>query len=606
LRISWLSFLVGVQAVATFGQSPAVPQFEAEGVLSYFNGNHVAPLAPGVLMLIRGNGLGPKEYCPFVPLGLGEREEPSPLLPNPNMDNRLIYPTTLCGVRVTVGATQAGLMAVQDQQIIFKVPRAMPIEGTAELRVTYLGESKAVRLPLGVAALSLDGVARVGMPVWIKVSLYDRALAYPFDPIPANFRCTEIAVRIDGKLLPRIPGTASQQIDTGSGSSLGPCGGWAYPGVIPEHRNRIPLHLQYRFDTPGSYEIKFQLDEGRHGTISSPWTPIEIQPGTPQDRAKWLAELSSHWPSDPIELVTDYLPSIMGIPDDQSLELLIQSLYHPDYWVRQFVIGGLRYWPDTQSSAAVAAAVRSRGATDAALRFLESKSRLTAADHESTAERAIANLRSNTPVLLRGAVTVLRSVVYDPKWQVEAGLRNRAGMALIEAADHVVASADRQTLYDFAGTLGGVNDERAREILLSFLDRRIALPSTISALSSKRVPEDLAALAHLAFVPMAGKDQELEIDILPQQLHSYYGDSALPYLETMVRSSVNSRVRMQCARLLIRLGRPSGFDFTAKAIEQDRSDHLGMRGYLQEQFAELRTADGATILAFAKARSNSK
>lgn len=294
----------------------------------------------------------------------------------------------------------------------------------------------------------------------------------------------------------------------------------------------------------------------------------------------------------------------MGMPDDQSLQLLIQSLYHPDNWVRQYAMGGLIYWPDNQSSAAVAAAVRSRGATDAALRFLEVKSRLTAADLEGIAERAISDIRSNTLLILRGAVTVLRGVVYDPKWQVKAGLRNRAGNALIEAADHVVASADMQTLYDFAGTLGGVKDDRARAILLSFLDRRIALPSTISALSSKRVPEDLATLAHLAFVPLAGKDQEFGIDILPEQLHSDYGDPALPYLETMLQSSVNSRVRMQCARLLIRLGRPSGFDFAAKAIEQDRSDRLGMRVYLQEQFRELRTADDATILVFAKARSN--
>lgn len=233
LQISWLLLVVGLQTVASLGQSPPGPRFEADGVLSYSNGNHVAPLAPGVLMLIRGSGLGPQECCPSVSLGSGQREEPSPLLPNPDMANLVIYPTELCRVQVTVGRTKAGLMSVQDQQIIFKVPREMPIEGTAELRVTYLGESKAVTLPLGGAALSLDGVARVGMPVWVKVSLYDRVLSYPFDSIPANFRCNKIEVRKNGKLLPRVPTAASQQVTSGSGSSLGECGEAGYPGEAP-------------------------------------------------------------------------------------------------------------------------------------------------------------------------------------------------------------------------------------------------------------------------------------------------------------------------------------------------------------------------------------
>jgi hypothetical protein len=95
LRTFWLSVLLCICPVGAFGQGTDGPQFDADGVLSDLNGNHVAPLAPGVPMLIRGNSLGPRDYCLPSGLDLQRRQAPSPLLPNANMDNGIVYPTWL-------------------------------------------------------------------------------------------------------------------------------------------------------------------------------------------------------------------------------------------------------------------------------------------------------------------------------------------------------------------------------------------------------------------------------------------------------------------------------------------------------------------------------
>ena len=600
----WLSLTLLAFAAVASGETVTGPQFAASGVLTEANGNRVAPLAPGIAMRIRGSGLGPRNACLPGELVSPQRVPPSPFLPNPIGAVDLDYPTTLCGVQVAVGGTPAGLYEVSDREITFIVPRDSAIEGTTELRVTYLGESKAVTLPLGLAVLSIEGVARVGMPVWVHVSLYDRTLQYPFYPKPADFRCNDIEVRKNGKPLPRIATAASQQIGGGMSSGFGPCGTSSYPGATGHKADRIPLHLQYKFDTPGTYEIQFQLDEGWRGKITSAWTPIEIQPATSQDRDAWIADLSSRWPSDPAELVTDALPSVMGVPDAKSLELVMDALYHPDGWVRQYAMGGLTYWPDSQSLPAVMAAVRGRGVDDFALRFLESKTKLTIEDRRGIIESSITDIESSDPVLLRGAVGALRDCVYVPAWQIDAVLRKRVELALIEAAEHVAAAADPQTRYDYAGSLGlienagaltGVKDSRTRDILWSFIDRRIALGSAISALSSRRVPADLPRLAQLAIASPVGREQELEIGTVAEDLYRNYRNSALPYLETMVRKSTNPRVRMEGARILIRLGNPAGFAFVVDSIEQDQTDPAGMRGYLRQQFPELRMANDAAV-----------
>jgi hypothetical protein len=201
--------------------------------------------------------------------------------------------------------------------------------------------------------IALERPAAVGMPVWLKVPLDGVYFYYPFGfVVPADFGCKKVEVRRDGQILPTIANLEEQRRATGVGGYMGNgCSGKGNPPA------RLPLHLLYRFDQPGVYEVRYnaRVTLNRQTGQREPqalawtdWTPIEIQPGSPEARARWLTEMSAHAPTTEKELLSDFLPSIAGIPDRQSLELLKTYLHHPVQDVRQYAAAALTYWPTAE------------------------------------------------------------------------------------------------------------------------------------------------------------------------------------------------------------------------------------------------------------------
>jgi hypothetical protein len=585
--------------------APDAPVFASNRVLPS-GGDRPIPLAPGLLVSIYGDHLGPVAGCEGH-ADTQRRETPSPLRPRQMPAETLIYPKELCETQVLVGGAPAGLLYVQERQINFKVPQETPVEGTADIQVIYRGQSsRPVTLPLGLdsPALSLDGPAKVGMPVWLKVSMFgwDGAVRYPFDIHPAGFKCHDVEVRRDGRLLPRIATLASQAIN-GIAMSGSPCGSLALPAES-RHNGRIPLHLQYRFDQPGTYEVRYtarnDFSADAPPTVQSPWTPIDILPGTPAGRAQWLKEFSARAPTGTAELLTDFLPGILGIPDKQSLELLCPYLYHPDSLVRQYAMYGLTYWPGQEADSLVREAVRSRGPSDVSVQFLVRRPELAASNGDSIVESAIPYLGSDSPVLLRGAVTAIYQVA------LRGAIRARAEAALIQAADRVVSTADAQTMNDYAAALGMAKDERASAVLWDFVSRHVARGQAVTALTWRHSPADLPKLAQLTLVPANGHNLDAELCSLPYALHRNYGELAIPYLETMIEHSEFTWVRTDCARELVLAGRPAGFAFLVDAIEKNRMYRREMVDFVRGQFPELRQADDGAVLNFVKARAAAK
>src|SRR5579863_576527 len=399
----------GIAQVETILRHP--PSFEP-GRVQLANSDRAVPLAPGLLISIYGSYLGPLGSC-IGSADTPHRETASPLLQNQAFVNTLIYPKELCDTRVLVAGVPAGLLYVQDRQINFKVPLETPLQGTAEVLVIRQGmSSKPVTLPLGLdpIALSLDGPAAVGLPVWLKVRLpYEQegSLQYPFGIQPANFVCNVVEVRRDGRLLPRFANLKSQAL-RGIAMSGPICGQIGQPSR-PQYSGRIPIHLQYRFDHPGVYEVRYTrrthfIHPSAPPDQVSAWTRIEILPGGPRQRARWLAEKSGQAPTDANELLSDFLPSILGIPDEQSLSILREYLYHPDRLVREYAMYGLTYWPQEKAAESVWELMRVRGPTDEALRFLGSSREFAAAHADEIVGAAIPFLQSDAAVLLRGAV----------------------------------------------------------------------------------------------------------------------------------------------------------------------------------------------------------
>jgi hypothetical protein len=291
------------------------------------------------------------------------------------------------------------------------------------------------------------------MPVWLKIPASNRAETfYPFWlGLPASFGCKQVEVRRNGQMLPEIANLAEQEERSGITAVFGnPCG-----SVLRElttdparatHPARLPLHLQYRFDQPGVYEVRYTATTEQDSFPPGPevwtaWTAIEIQPGSPESRAKWLADMGAHAPTDKVEALTDFLPSILGIPDPESLRLLAPYLYHPDELVRRYAGCALTYWPAAQAEASVKEWLRTKGPSDALIHFLERGPLDSLPDFDSILEIVLPYLRSDSPVLVTGALEALLHLTGAASI-ARPELRRRAESELMDAQDHIRAIGD--------------------------------------------------------------------------------------------------------------------------------------------------------------------
>ena len=457
------------------------------------------------------------------------------------------------------------------------------------------------------ATVALEAPARVGLPVWLKVSSHDE-IRYPFYTVPDWHVCHDVEVRKDGQPFPRfkpLP-TALPQMVVFAGP---PCGILYLPGKVG-HPGSIPLHVMYRFDHPGVYEVRYvermPWGEPNAPNLMSPWTRIEIQAGTPEERAQWLAEISSHAPSDATGLLTGYLPDILGVPDDRSLQLLTPYLNYPDAMVRQYVSYALSYWPGEQASKAVLAGIRAQGPSEDSARLLSfSKEMITVAEAEAAVQVALPYLKSDSAISLKGAIDMVGWIALAENSQISGALKKRAADALIDAEGQVVGLGNREIANTYVAVLGSMKDDRAGKILWSFVERDIAHEQAIIALAWLHSPADLPKLALKAFPPspLPGDSGPTS---LPGALRYSYGDAALPYIEEMLQRSPYVFVRTASARELVNAGRPSGFAFIVDAIQQNRSYRGEMIQFLRDRFSEIRQGDDAAALHLAQSKANAQ
>lgn len=569
-----------------------VPAFRADRVLPS-NGDRPAQLVPGMLVSIYGTDLGPSRSC-LGQADKNKRETPSPLWPNQSLVETLIYPQELCGVQVMLGEIPTGLLYVQEGQINFKVPQESPMEGTAPLRVVYQGRSSAaveMRLGLELARLSLEQPAHVGGPVWVHIQAppFPRHgdVQYPVGVDPADFGCHEMEVRRNGTLLSRIPMGAAMRHHVGL-----MCGSIGVPGHEIGHKNRLPLHLQYRFDHPGVYEVRYTLRRGLPGirgsepVFQSAWTAIEIQPAQPG--------APGAPPQDPALALSVYLPGILGFPDAAHLALVTGYLYHPNETVRQYASLGLAYWPDEEVNRRLTDLLHTRGPSDV---VAERTFRTPGA-----VDFILPHLRSDNPVLVRGAITGVTRLLFAEPPLLSAEARARAEGALISAAGNVLRAGDPQTGNNYASALGGVHDPRARKLLWDFVNRNVLTEQSLIAITWFKIAADLPRIAALLEAPAKGDEMQRTYASLPYAIRRAYGDAALPVLESAIQKSGYVWVRTNCARELVQAGRKSGFAFIAQSIEQNRFYWREMVEFVKERFPALRGADDSKVLAFLKER----
>src|ERR1700733_3754511 len=123
-------------AAIAFAQTEPAPDFQPDHVMFI---DHPVPLAPGLVLSIFGNNLGPSRGCAS------------------QHDAKGSYPVELCDTQVFVGEIASELLWVQTGQINFRVPPETPVEGTADLLVVYQGRcSKAVPMALRIESPTLS------------------------------------------------------------------------------------------------------------------------------------------------------------------------------------------------------------------------------------------------------------------------------------------------------------------------------------------------------------------------------------------------------------------------------------------------------------------
>ncbi|MGD0499669.1 MAG: hypothetical protein ABSC23_14675 [Bryobacteraceae bacterium] len=567
------------------------PEFTAAGVVRGANPTKI--LVPGVGMSIYGQHLGPSGSGCSGSADPQRRETPNPRRLDQRFVDTSIYPTELCGTQVFIGDQAAGLLYVSEKQINFKIPQDAPENGSADIRVVRMGQAS---LPVTMEAgfekttVSLEQPAYTGMPVWLKADLPldEGTIRYPYVLGPAGFGCNEVEVRREGKLLAPQPG--SDWMRYGGGFSGNACG--SYSAVIPSRRvGRLPLHLLYRFDASGTYEVRLSVwdapvgfGQRRELRARSEWTPIEVLPSKPNQRLEWLGALRARAPAEAAELLTDTLPSLLGVPDDASFEILAGYLYYPDASVQRYAMNGLSYWPEDAASEKLLRLFHAKGPSDSLIGFLTRQPGFRAAHSGEIVEASLPFLAVDSPVLLGGAVDALRLASPD-----NPAIRD----AVLRSAEHVVSRADSQTGSDLAQMIAATKDDHAHAVLRTLLEE--GYNQVAYALLSFRDPADLPGLCALLADPGGAS--------LPEELYRSYGDAAVPYFERALSGAPGRFTAEHIARQLMAIGDPAGFQFAARSIEQKGVSRFDMIQTLKSQFPELSTANDDAIAAFARKRA---
>jgi len=488
------------------------PTFTASSVVP-INAAPSAPLRPYMLVSIYGHHLGPDSGC-----------TPS--------RGTFPEPVQLCGVSVTVGGKKAGLLYVREEQINLTVPGTAPAEGMIDLVVTYNGLSSPpvpIRFAPLAASIKLTRPAYVDMPIWIEVDLPEpqgRSLRYPITIWPADFGGHQFEVRRNGADFPPIALANSFPKSFNGPGGLGMIGGGSLLGLPyePKNRSRLPLHLIYRFDRPGRYEVRYTGYEGRGaGSLvlaRSGWLQFVVQDLPPSKRAAWLAEMRRTAPSDPVELLSDFLPSILAVPDGSVLSMLEDYLYSPSDLVRKYTLYALYAFDDDLVVNEIPALIEKRGPTDELAYLLSWRRNQFQSQAAALVHSTVKYLDSPTPLLSAGALQVLYFMKGSYNWKADPGMPARMDKEVAARANRLIETRDYTILQPLTLYLGIWKADKSRDLLWRIVvENERAREQALICLTWIADPRDL---------PRLGSYNTGNLDY---GLNLAYGAAAGPYLK---------------------------------------------------------------------------
>jgi hypothetical protein len=581
-RFAFLAASLSAQTIA--------PSFTRQGLVP------AQSLMPNDLVTIYGEHLAPAAGC----------GQTAPAAPG-------IYPTQMCGTQVTVDGIPAGLLAVLEKQINLRIPQEVPAAGDAAVVVTVNGvSSQPVMVAFGKpkVMLSVEGTAYVHMPVWIALKRpLPSYVAYPYALNPGNFGGGRFEVTHNGIALKPL----EIQDPPGGTVFAGLLNGSIAPADSP--KGRLPLHLQYRFDTPGRYKIRFigtQLDirpvPGVHvlpihqvQVDESDWTEIEILPYSDAERRTWIQEQIAKMPSSPGLLVGDAIPGLLSVPDELALLAILPELYHPDELVRRYVAASLTMFDNALVAHELTSLIRDKGPTEEIARMLDRTEEFFQGGHQALLAAMPGFLNSGLPLQQAGALQYLVwSQNHD--WGKTAEFKTRLSSMVLGAAPGILEHPDTRLQQLLAEALGSIKTDPSRDLLWQMIETGKAEGQSRIALTWIGDPRDLPRLAGLLTKRNPADPNAMDFS-LAYSLHRAYGDASLPFLKQAARDTKQFGVRLSCAKELIIAGQIEGFQYLLLAVDEIPSFKAEGLQFMRDRFAELRGQNEDVVLAFLKTKA---
>lgn len=455
--------------------------------------------------------------------------------------------------------------------------------------------------------LSLDQPVYTTLPVWIKVDLrYPYEARYPYREDPSDFGPNEIELKrgneaIQPRSFPLF----------GNFTGGGILDGSAAPPNAPT--NRLPLHLKYPIDKPGTYSVRWtavrHVPVEKHMTevvvARSDWFTFEVKPSTPEQREAWLKKELVAVPGDPGLLVGDSLPSLLAeSPDRRVLGAVLEQLYSKDQLVSGYALSSLGLFHGDDLRVLALELVHHRGLSER-MAYLLSWNPQFHFDREELVRTTLPYLQSRDDRQVAATLQLLGSVVHRPEaiWPANSDLPGRADRAVLAVApDLLERNGDVPRMLGLY--LGGIKSDESHGLLWKLAEGTgTGHEQALIVLTWIGDDRDLPRLAELLRKPGDADIYGRDLSSLPYALMHGYGDRAIPYLEQAMSASPYVFVRTQSAEQLILKQRPGAIGFFLDAVQKHRFYKQELVQWLTDHCGLPPHSDDQAVIAFLKSRT---